>query len=413
MSVARSLDPPQPQSSSSSRPDPPPRTATAGTTFRHPALYDLPDPIPSPTLDRPSASSGGPTSPKKPVSHPLTFARFARSSDALPASEGPSRASAPPPLSSSFRNLLRPRRLSWTAASSKPAARRDSLTDWAPIDIPCSPTAPSHPQPQRPPPPPTTTTVAGHTRSRKGSLGEPSSWRWLRNLKLSPPVPTPTAPVSAAIYADIPATSPLYSVPPSRTQSATKGTDHGRRRPMTCPADLVGAFIAMAEPETAKGIELCGLLLGSLKGGKLVVDTLLIPKQRSTADTCHTVDEAATFAFQSRAGLMTLGWIHTHPTQTCFMSSVDLHNHLSYQLMLPEAVAIVCSPFKQPSVGVYTLTEPHGLHTIRSCVMKPDAFHPHPQDDDPARPIYTTPDARLFAFGGQDQRMDLDIVDLR
>lgn len=182
---------------------------------------------------------------------------------------------------------------------------------------------------------------------------------------------------------------------------------------MTCPADLVGAFIAMAEPETAKGIELCGLLLGSLKGGKLVVDTLLIPKQRSTADTCHTVDEAATFAFQSRAGLMTLGWIHTHPTQTCFMSSVDLHNHLSYQLMLPEAVAIVCSPFKQPSVGVYTLTEPHGLHTIRSCVMKPDAFHPHPQDDDPARPIYTTPDARLFAFGGQDQRMDLDIVDLR
>lgn len=26
------------------------------------------------------------------------------------------------------------------------------------------------------------------------------------------------------------------------------------------------------------------------------------------------------------------------------MSSVDLHTHCSYQLMLPEAIAIVCAP---------------------------------------------------------------------
>ena len=34
----------------------------------------------------------------------------------------------------------------------------------------------------------------------------------------------------------------------------------------------------------------------------------------------------------------------THPTQTAFLSSVDLHTHCSYQLMMPEAIAIVCSP---------------------------------------------------------------------
>jgi len=34
----------------------------------------------------------------------------------------------------------------------------------------------------------------------------------------------------------------------------------------------------------------------------------------------------------------------THPTQTAFLSSVDLHTHSSYQLMLPEAIAIVCAP---------------------------------------------------------------------
>jgi len=34
----------------------------------------------------------------------------------------------------------------------------------------------------------------------------------------------------------------------------------------------------------------------------------------------------------------------THPTQTAFLSSVDQHTHWPYQKLLPEAVAIVCSP---------------------------------------------------------------------
>lgn len=34
----------------------------------------------------------------------------------------------------------------------------------------------------------------------------------------------------------------------------------------------------------------------------------------------------------------------THPTQTAFLSSVDLHTHCAYQLMMAEAIAIVCAP---------------------------------------------------------------------
>ena len=36
----------------------------------------------------------------------------------------------------------------------------------------------------------------------------------------------------------------------------------------------------------------------------------------------------------------------THPSQTAFMSSVDLHTHYSYQVMLDEAIAIVVAPSK-------------------------------------------------------------------
>ena len=30
--------------------------------------------------------------------------------------------------------------------------------------------------------------------------------------------------------------------------------------------------------------------------------------------------------------LIAAGWIHTHPSQECFLSSVDLHMHYSYQV---------------------------------------------------------------------------------
>lgn len=42
--------------------------------------------------------------------------------------------------------------------------------------------------------------------------------------------------------------------------------------------------------------------------------------------------------------LYPLGWIHTHPTQTCFLSSIDVHTQCGYQTMLDEAVAIVMAP---------------------------------------------------------------------
>jgi STAM-binding protein len=102
---------------------------------------------------------------------------------------------------------------------------------------------------------------------------------------------------------------------------------------------------------------------------------LIIPKQTGTPDTCTTENEEDLFDIQDKHDLLTFGWIHvsfifikdtqqskrffniylsfffcnqTHPTQSCFLSSVDLHTHCSYQLMLPEAIAIVCAPSQRP-----------------------------------------------------------------
>jgi len=57
---------------------------------------------------------------------------------------------------------------------------------------------------------------------------------------------------------------------------------------------------------------------------------------------------------------------------------VDLHTHFSYQIMLPEAIAIVCSPKFQPSIGYFRLTDDEGMSIISSCTKK--GFHPHQEN---------------------------------
>lgn len=69
--------------------------------------------------------------------------------------------------------------------------------------------------------------------------------------------------------------------------------------------------------------------------------TLIIPKQEGTSDTVGTTHEEELFFHCEAHGLIMLGWIHTHPSQACFMSSVDIHTHCGYQTMLPEVRAPV------------------------------------------------------------------------
>ncbi|KAI8975457.1 hypothetical protein BDF20DRAFT_914385 [Mycotypha africana] len=154
-------------------------------------------------------------------------------------------------------------------------------------------------------------------------------------------------------------------------------------RTMLLPKDLQAKFLSIAKINTLNKIETCGILAGTLKNNILKVTTLIIPKQTGTSDTCTTENEEELFEIQDRYDLLTFGWIHTHPTQSCFLSSVDLHTHCSYQLMLPEAIAIVCAPLHRPNFGIFRLTDPPGLDIISNCKRQP-AFHPHPD-----LPIYT------------------------
>ncbi|XP_058127006.1 STAM-binding protein [Anopheles ziemanni] len=144
-------------------------------------------------------------------------------------------------------------------------------------------------------------------------------------------------------------------------------------RSIVVPTNTMMKFLEQAAQNTTANLETCAILAGSLAQAKFTITHVIFPKQCGTADSCNTMNEEEIAVVQDRHNLITLGWIHTHPSQTAFLSSVDLHTHCSYQLMLEEAIAIVCSP-KYQETGFFNLT-PFGMDSISQC--RQTGFHPH------------------------------------
>lgn len=157
------------------------------------------------------------------------------------------------------------------------------------------------------------------------------------------------------------------------------------------------------------------------------------------------LNEEEIFEVQDSRALYPLGWIHTHPTQTCFLSSVDVHTHCGFQVrapllrrgplqrctrpciaacqprashpaptlpypapqtMLDEAVAVVMAP-KDPvkRVGIFRLSTPGGLKLVQRCPQR--GFHAHPPTDS-GQPIY-----ELCGHVFLNPRAQFEVVDLR
>ncbi|KAI2466959.1 hypothetical protein F4781DRAFT_333161 [Annulohypoxylon bovei var. microspora] len=177
-------------------------------------------------------------------------------------------------------------------------------------------------------------------------------------------------------------------------------------RSIFLPKQLRRQFLSIASENTRRGLEMCGILCGTAVNNALFVRCLLIPEQNCTSDTCETENEGSMFEYCMNEDLLVLGWIHTHPTQTCFMSSRDLHTQAGYQVMLPESIAIVCAPKYEPSYGIFRLTHPPGLDHILNC-KQAATFHPHGIDN-----LYTKaqhPPGHVY----ENDRLEFYVHDLR
>ncbi|KZV24424.1 AMSH-like ubiquitin thioesterase 2 [Dorcoceras hygrometricum] len=169
---------------------------------------------------------------------------------------------------------------------------------------------------------------------------------------------------------------------------------------------LMEDFLDLASDNTSKNLETCGVLGAFLESETFYVTNLTIPKQEATSNSCQTVHEEEIYSIQNEESLLPIGWIHTHPSQTCFMSSVDLHTQYIYQVMLPEAVGIVMAPTDTSrKFGVFRLSEPDGMRILKECKEK--GFHSHAEPDN-GTPIYEECSNIFF-----NPNLRLEICDLR
>jgi len=167
-----------------------------------------------------------------------------------------------------------------------------------------------------------------------------------------------------------------------------KAAKHGRKNtldaifkkaPSTLTAiyvtdNLVPGFVRFAAENTKRDIETCGVLTGKYlhEEDAYVITHCVIPKQKGSANTVQTLCEEELIGVQEKYGVVTLGWIHSHPSQTCFLSSVDMHCQLSYQIMMPNAVAIVYAP--TDTTQTFSLTK-KGIDVLSKCSCQ--GFHRH------------------------------------
>ena len=158
--------------------------------------------------------------------------------------------------------------------------------------------------------------------------------------------PTPvfdrsSKPASASASAPAPAPAPA---PSASSSSSAPAFDRAAKPAVTCvglrsvvmPGDLTDRFLAIASSNSQRGVETLGTLGGSLSNNRLIISHLLIPKQVGKSDSCTMEGLEDVWDVHDKENIVFLGWIHTHPAYSVFLSSVDMHNQYEWQHMLPE-----------------------------------------------------------------------------
>ena len=111
----------------------------------------------------------------------------------------------------------------------------------------------------------------------------------------------------------------------------------GELRTVVIPGDIISKFLEVSRDNSEDNVETLGTFGGQLgRDNKFRVTHLLIPRQTGKSDSCAMDGIEDVLEIYQNESLIFLGWIHTHPAYSVFLSSVDMHNQYEWQHMLPE-----------------------------------------------------------------------------
>ena len=99
---------------------------------------------------------------------------------------------------------------------------------------------------------------------------------------------------------------------------------------------------------SSPSVEVAGLMIGRERGGVIEVWDAVTGPQVGTAGSVQ-LDElfmakVADALHSANLGLYIVGWYHSHPGLSVFMSAVDVRTQLAYQAIYPKSVALVIDP---------------------------------------------------------------------
>ncbi|XP_044760051.1 STAM-binding protein-like [Coccinella septempunctata] len=147
-------------------------------------------------------------------------------------------------------------------------------------------------------------------------------------------------------------------------------------RTVIVPSRITTEFSYLSYRNTQKNVETVAYLAGrELNATQLLVSHLILPEQVGYSDYFKVKDSIELIRYLDEHDLLTIGWIHSHPVESSYLSSSDMHYHSVFQSVLPEAIAMVYSP-KYMNSTTFNLTPNHGLKFILNCRKK--GFHTHP-----------------------------------
>ena len=111
----------------------------------------------------------------------------------------------------------------------------------------------------------------------------------------------------------------------------------GELRTVVIPGDIISKFLEVSRDNSEDNVETLGTFGGQIgRDNKFRVTHLLIPRQTGKSDSCTMDGIEDVLEIYQNESLIFLGWIHTHPAYSVFLSSVDMHNQYEWQHMLPE-----------------------------------------------------------------------------
>ncbi len=107
--------------------------------------------------------------------------------------------------------------------------------------------------------------------------------------------------------------------------------------------------------KSIKGEETAALLIGEEINGDVYIEDIRIGDQKGTAVYVEITQEelikAAIDISEREDNKVIVGWIHTHPGLSVFMSATDVNTQLIYQSLYPKAVSIIIDAVKFTKTG--------------------------------------------------------------